>query len=122
MKPNKGLTMKGSVLIEYTGEEKEVTVPEEVTHIAACAFSDCKRLEAVTLPDSLTEIGLCACEGCSRLREILLPDGVSKIGFDAFKNCSSLQTVSLPDGINENAMALAESDFLAYAKKGLLRA
>ena len=61
-----GRTMKiqNGVLVSYTGQEEHLTIPREVTEIAAYAFHNCDSLRSVTIPDSVKKIGPCAFHGC----------------------------------------------------------
>ena len=57
------------------------------------AFWHCINLTEITIPDSVTSIGACAFEGCTSLAEITIPDSVTSIGERAFSGCESLKKV-----------------------------
>ena len=48
------------------------------------------------IPNSITDINDCAFSECSLLINIAIPEGVSSIGYDAFESCISLESVSFP--------------------------
>ena len=49
--------IKNGVLEKYTGNEKEVTVPDGVKWIGWSAFRNCVQIEKVVLPFGVTRIG-----------------------------------------------------------------
>ena len=119
-------TIDNGVLKGYSGDEREITIPDGVYRIGEYSwdavfrdhkelinillpegllqigentFKGCSELVNITLPDSVKEIGNYAFEGCSGLSEIIIPDSVEKIGYGAFENCSGLTNISIPAGI-----------------------
>lgn len=82
------------------------TVPTEqqnVTAIAANAFSGQTGMSQITIPGSVTGIGNLAFKGCTNLQFINL--GVNsqlyRIGEYAFQNCTSLTTINIPPLLSE---------------------
>ena len=63
-----------SILVEYTGKEQVVKIPDTVTHIGAYAFRGCDMITAVEIPDSVTEIMLEAFRDCTNLTSIKIPN------------------------------------------------
>ena len=61
-------------------EAEYAEVPEGITSISMCAFSDCNNLKFVILPNTLTKIGWEAFMGCKSLEKITLPDSVTTLG------------------------------------------
>ncbi len=122
-----GVYEDGAVIIQYTGEDEEVTVPaeiegakvveiiedsffangslkrvtvpENVLCIGANAFAQCSALERVDLPESLTTIGYMAFSGCPELASIKIPNGVTSLGEGAFEECEKLSSAVLSDKI-----------------------
>ncbi len=114
------------IIINYLGNEREVTVPEmingkPVTAIFAFAFSGsdqalqwdwwpeakfvgktkqqvnaAQKIERIFLPASIREIGTSAFAGCSSLEKILIPDRVSQAG--DFTGCANLTYIEMPGG------------------------
>ena len=78
-----------------------VSLPEGLTCLGQCAFSDCSALSSVKLPDSLTEIRGGAFQYCSALSSVAVPGSVTLIGPSAFLSCSALSSVTLPDNLAE---------------------
>lgn len=112
------------ILLDYCGDDCEVTVPDGVTKIApgtfsgnsnltkvrlpdsikeigARAFMDCENLKDITIPSNVVDIGDRAFCNCISLTEIIVPDCVAKIGSGAFCGCSKLASIVLPEGITE---------------------
>ena len=84
----------------------DVIIPNSITTIPPCAFSNCSGLTSVTIPDSETTIGAYAFSDCSSLTSVTIPDSVTTIGAYAFTYCRSLTSATIPDGvtiINEGA-------------------
>ena len=108
------------ILKKYTGQSKDVVIPDGVKSIGDNAFADCGYITSVTIPDgvkqikknafmnctglesvqfsgSLTEIRDSAFEGCKRLNKVYIPAGVQSIGAMAFKKCLNMTAITLPD-------------------------
>ena len=88
--------IRNGELIRYYGSETDVTVPDDVTIIAAGAFRACRKLTNVTLGKRVAAIHDDAFADCQRLRQISFPAGLREIGERAFAKCSSLTGISLP--------------------------
>ena len=85
------------IIVAYVGNEKVVSVPDEiggcpVTHIADTAFENNLTLEKVIFPKSLKSIGWFAFRGCIALCEVEVPVSISKIEYGAFENCNAKLT------------------------------
>ena len=81
------------VLVEYTGDENEVSVPDGVEIVEG--FTDKKNIEKVILPDSVKEIGQYAFSGCINLKKINLPKSLKRIWNGAFMGCESLEKITI---------------------------
>lgn len=91
------------VLRKYTGNSKNVVIPEGVTEIAVPNYGNRVfgySLESVILPKTLKVIGYQAFEN-THIKKIDVPYGVNKIDRDAFCECSYLKYVSLPNTLTE---------------------
>ena len=86
-------------LMEYTGNETTVMIPEGVTDIADGAFEGNRLITSVELPSTLKSIGERAFKGCSALNNVLLPTGLVYIGPNAFEDCDSLESIEIPAGV-----------------------
>lgn len=73
-------------LLEYTGTDKEVRIPETVKYIGNYAFKENKSVEIIHIPETVISIGDSAFEGCVNLKEIGIPDSIERIGKNAFKD------------------------------------
>ncbi|MCR5653952.1 MAG: leucine-rich repeat protein, partial [Ruminococcus sp.] len=94
-----------SVIVRYTGTEKNVVIPEringkKITAIGGSAFAGCSDVETVKLSNSVVMVSPYAFLNCTSLKSIDMPK-VSVVGARAFKGCTSLKTVNFSDGINK---------------------
>ena len=90
----------GTILVEYIGENNNVTVPNGITEIAPQAFSN-TLIESVELPTSLSKIGWSAFEGCHYLESIAIPEGIETVESETFKDCYGLERAQLPSTLTE---------------------
>ncbi|MBR2347346.1 MAG: leucine-rich repeat protein, partial [Clostridia bacterium] len=84
------------ILIEYSGEEENIVIPEGITAIKAGLFANNGTIVSVTLPTTLKEIGESAFESCGRLVSVKIPAGVTDINASTFAYCERLESVELP--------------------------
>lgn len=89
------------VLLAYLGDSSTVAVPERVTAIGICAFSQNQRIRSVELPGGVTRIGHSAFYGCTRLESITIPDGMVRIDARAFESCDALTQIILPESLKK---------------------
>ena len=82
------------LLNKYTGDSKDVVIPDGVTSIGDFAFASCKSLVSVTIPDGVTSIGRFAFSSCSSLRRVTIPDSVTDMGEEVFRHCRSLEHIT----------------------------
>ena len=80
---------------------KELTIPDDVTNIAAYTFVNCITLEKVIISNSVTTIGDGAFYECSSLKNVYIPNSVTEIGESAFIRCSNLTDIILPNSIRK---------------------
>lgn len=80
---------------------RRIIIPDTVSVIGSCAFSDCKYLRDISLPSSDVEINDAAFCGCESIYEIKLPKGLKRISVQLFDNCHNLTYVDVPDSVEE---------------------
>ena len=88
--------IEDTILIKYNGNEKNVTIPDNITKIGSHAFSSCHIIENIIMTDNVTEIMSGAFANCIALENVVISDNVSYIYSDAFYNCKSLKQINLP--------------------------
>ena len=76
-----------------------ISIPNSVTSIGQCAFSDCSGLKSVELPNSISSIEQSVFRDCSGLTGISIPSSVTSIGSEAFRGCTSLKNVKISDSV-----------------------
>ena len=92
--------IENGVLLRYNGEEKEVTIPDNVTKIGDMAFS-CTKIEKIFLPEGITVIGESAFRGCSELRGVVLPESITEIKKCAFYGCTKIKQINFPKNLKK---------------------
>ena len=78
---------------------KTTIIPNSVTSIEHCAFSDCTGLTSITIPNSVTSIGQAAFSGCTGLTSITIPNSVTSIEYCAFSSCTGLTSITIPNSV-----------------------
>ncbi len=99
-------TIENGAIVSYSGDEKEITIPSEisgepVTQIANSAFYENTTIEKVIIPDSITSIGKNAFQKCSKLKTVVLGDGITKIDDYTFEHCVNLAQINIPNGVKQ---------------------
>ena len=88
--------VSGSTLIRYTGDDREIVIPERISEIARNAFHGNKKITSVIIPNRIEKIGSGAFAHCTALQTVKIAD-VHVIDPYAFTGCTALQDVCLPD-------------------------
>ena len=96
---------------EYTGSDKDITLPSTVTYngkeykVTAVGSNVLKKLAGteeinltVTIPEGYTTIEGNAFQNCYGLKSIAIPASVTKIQYNAFEGCKNLTSVTFADG------------------------
>lgn len=91
----KDFEIEGTTIIDYFGDDDEVTIPYGITEIGCGAFQDSK-VKKVNIPLSVKKIGAAAFLDCKNLESIILPNNFREISSDAFYGCTNL-TISIPE-------------------------
>ncbi|MBO4902592.1 MAG: leucine-rich repeat domain-containing protein [Lachnospiraceae bacterium] len=93
--------MDGATLVEYTGHEADLTLPDNIVTIGKDAFSGNVSLRNVVIPGSVRTIDFAAFENCTNLQTVSIPESVRTLGSSAFSGCSSLYSVNIPRKVKE---------------------
>ncbi len=72
-----------------------VALPDTITSIGDCAFSNCKNLTSVSIPDTLTYFGNSVFFGCESLTNIKLPKSAKVNSMSTFSGCSNLKSAEI---------------------------
>jgi len=91
--------IRGTTLVKYRGNARNVTIPAGITSIGEKAFYENKNLISVIIPEGVTYIDSDAFEGCISLTNITIPASVTSIGNYALKGCTSLTSITIPEGV-----------------------
>lgn len=87
------------VLRSYSGEGKNVVVPQEVKALGDYAFSGHSEIKFLILPEGLERIGSYALSGCVSIESLKIPDSVTGIGGLAFAGCMHMKSLYLGDNL-----------------------
>ena len=99
---------KTAELAKFSGSQKEVVIPENVTYndvtysltsLGNYCFSRCSSLTSVTIPSSVTSLGDWCFEECTSLKSIDIPSSVTSLGEGCFRYCSSLTSIDIPSSV-----------------------
>ena len=82
--------VEDGVLLSYTGNDTEVSIPDDVYYIADNAFEDNTKVVTINLHNGVNIIGNEAFSGCINLKNLNNPEGITSIGAYAFNNTSFL--------------------------------
>lgn len=91
--------LNGDILVQYTGNDENVTIPSGVKIIGEDAFSGNLSIKTVTIPNGVEEIRYHAFSGCDMLKSVNIADSVRIIGQAVFSDCGSLDDVTIGDGL-----------------------
>ena len=86
-------------IVEYTGTNKTVRIPEGIVEIDDFAFQYNCQIEEVYCPSTLKTIGYGAFEGCTALKKIHLNEGLTEILDNAFEK-TGFKSINMPDSVN----------------------
>lgn len=81
------------ILMDYTGENASVVIPEGVTEIYQYAFYNNTNITDVVISEGVTKIGAAAFSGCVNLTGITIPVSVTEAWGGVATGCTALQDV-----------------------------
>lgn len=115
-----GYMMKGFVLVQYTGSETTIDIPDDVAKIGAGAFKGNTSIVDINIPSTVAEIAESAFEDCKNLKSVKLPSDLKKINYKTFNGCDSLKTITIPASVTEisyNAMCCGLEEIIFESSK-----
>lgn len=74
----------GSKILKYTGEEKNIVIPNGITEIGDYAFSSNKNIVSIAFPNETKVIGRSAFEHCDNLTSVTFGAGLNQVQRGAF--------------------------------------
>lgn len=86
-----------NVLIDYKGDDTEVSLPEKTKHVSA--FFEKFELKKVVFNKGLKTVGDMCFSDCGELEEVVFSDTVETIGEKAFVWCQSLKKLDIPSSV-----------------------
>lgn len=75
------------VLLEYLGQQAEVTVPDQITVLAPKAFANNPGIEKIILPDSVKQLKSTCIFRCNGLKQLSIPESAADIAEGAVLRC-----------------------------------
>ena len=92
--------IEGTEIVDYIGDDENVTVPFGITQINSQAFQD-SSIQVISFPTTLKKICMSAFENCEELERVIFNEGLLTIEYEAFRNCKKLKEISLPSSLVE---------------------
>lgn len=83
--------IRGGHLMKYTGNSRNVVIPNGVVEIDATAFSDSKTITSVVFSNSVEKIRGYAFDNCLNLKSVIMTAHVRWISDCAFFRCNNLK-------------------------------
>ena len=97
------VTDNGATLINYKGNDIEVTIPETIdgltVYALGSAFTGNTNIKKLVIANSIVEIESSSLVNCTNLEEVVFGNNVTTIGEYAFAGCTQLNNVVLPDSL-----------------------
>jgi len=75
----KDFVIENGLLKKYTGNDRDVVIPDGVTCIGERAFENCEDIVSITIPEGVTRIRKEAFERCNGLRKLKIPTTLAKV-------------------------------------------
>lgn len=89
------------LLLSYSGDAAEVTVPDGIRFVGAQSFLENASLTKVTLPEGVQSIGAAAFKLCENVTEFNIPSTTLKVCDEAFYRIRHITTLTIPDSVVE---------------------
>ena len=93
--------LSGGVLVESTGNIRDLVFPGGIKEIGAEVYMDCHLLESIVLSEDTAVIGRGAFKNSKWLRTVRSAGGVVRIEAQAFSGCKSLESIDLSDSLEQ---------------------
>ena len=100
--------IKDGVLLQYSGTDTDVVIPDDVTEIGDSAFKNNTNIKKVTFSKNIKKINQSAFYSCTNLETVIFNNLISSIGNSAFYGCTKLSGVLK---ISENTRSVGNYSF-----------
>ncbi|MEE3440079.1 leucine-rich repeat domain-containing protein, partial [Ruminococcus sp.] len=100
--------IKDGVLLQYSGTDTDVVIPDDVTEIGDSAFKNNTNIKKVTFSKNIKKINQSAFYNCTNLETVIFNNLISSIGNSAFYGCTKLSGVLK---ISENTRSVGNYAF-----------
>ena len=100
--------IKDGVLLQYSGTDTDVVIPDDVTEIGDSAFKNNTNIKKVTFSKNIKKINQSAFYSCTNLETVIFNNLISSIGNSAFYGCTKLSGVLK---ISENTRSVGNYAF-----------
>ena len=87
-----GFDIRDGVLVSYSGNSADVTLPSSVKAVGARAFEGNKDITSLSIPSSVDSIGDKAFYGCSKLKTVKGGANITDSGVFAFNGTPYLKS------------------------------
>ncbi|OLS22510.1 MAG: hypothetical protein HeimC3_30510 [Candidatus Heimdallarchaeota archaeon LC_3] len=84
-------SIRDGILVNYSGNNKVVNIPEEVKRIQNSVFWYRSFIEKIIIPDTVVSLGGDTFYSCANLKQLTIPKNVEIIGDNPFSNCPQLE-------------------------------
>lgn len=98
---DKFIVLENGYLMTYSGDEKDIVIPDDVKIIGTDVFFENLNIESVKIPDSVEQISEQAFCSAENLEKVEIGKSVKKVDKRAFFHCVALKEMTIPSNIEE---------------------
>ncbi len=86
--------IENDVLIKYTGNDRNVIIPDGVKRLGNGVFWNCIDMISLVIPNSVTSLGGDTFYNCVNLENLTIPNSIEVMGDNPFANCPNLELIN----------------------------